>query len=140
MGALSPGGYGDATVIVFTARTPHRTAGEPLVNTLFRLATFALAAAAAVLPSAAYAAGPVFSDDRVVAADASGVTAGSPGVTLREVGKEVEPGIFQVDPDALRGRRLIVTNKEAAQFAICIGVYRHGTCYGLSIWIKKDPR
>ncbi|HUH92195.1 MAG TPA: hypothetical protein VL742_03490 [Casimicrobiaceae bacterium] len=45
------------------------------------------------------------------------VTEKSPTVNLSAVGKEVAPGIFEVDPSSIRDKRLVIEGKEHA----CLG-------------------
>jgi hypothetical protein len=103
--------------------------------TKLSFAKLALAAAVLAVPNTANAAPAPVPVNRA-AADTGAVTSRSPAVSFKEVGKEVVPGIFQIDPARLHGRRLILTNSGTA-LVVCIGVYSEGTCYGIYIDIKN---
>ena len=60
-----------------------------------------------------------------------------PKAPLNEVGKEVAPGVFQVDPKSIRGKLLVVTpGAGVAQKGICIGVWTDGKCEGNYVTVK----
>jgi hypothetical protein len=61
------------------------------------------------------------------------VTEGSPAVSLKAVGKEVAPRIFEVDPGAIRGKRLTIPRGEQGARFICIGKWKNGECRGIYI-------
>ena len=65
------------------------------------------------------------------------VTEKSAAVNLTEVGKEVSPGILEVDPNAIHDKRLVITSGGKAKH-ICLGKWvtlRQGpTCEGS--WIE----
>jgi hypothetical protein len=50
------------------------------------------------------------------------VTEKSPTVELTTVGKEVSPGILQVDPNAIAGKRLVIPSGGKAK-NICLGTW-----------------
>ena len=60
------------------------------------------------------------------------VTEKSPAVTLKAVGKEVAPGVFEVDPSSIRGKRLTITPGQTLK-SICIGKWKAGECTGIYI-------
>ncbi|GEM_PF-4955903 len=60
------------------------------------------------------------------------VTEKSPAVSLKAVGKEVVPGGFEVDPGAIRGKRLTIPGGQILRF-ICIGKWKAGECKGIYI-------
>ena len=65
------------------------------------------------------------------------VTDKSPAVNLAAVGKEVTPGVFTVDPNAIRGKRLVIDGKGKH---VCLGKWittKQGpTCEGS--WVEAD--
>ncbi|MEK6289279.1 MAG: hypothetical protein AABO57_26505 [Acidobacteriota bacterium] len=61
------------------------------------------------------------------------VTEKSPVVDLKTAGKEVAPGVFEVDPASIRGKRLGLPRGGQALRAICIGQWRKGECKGIYI-------
>ncbi len=63
----------------------------------------------------------------------------SPSVALSKVGVQVAPGIVQVDPQALVGKRLVIDEaSRIGTVGACIGVYnkKKGKCFG--IWIEFE--
>ncbi|MFN2413496.1 MAG: hypothetical protein ABR535_10665 [Pyrinomonadaceae bacterium] len=65
------------------------------------------------------------------------VTGASPAVELNAVSKMVAPGAWEIDPNSVRGKRLILPMKvqggaETARF-ICIGKWKNGECKGIYI-------
>lgn len=64
-------------------------------------------------------------------------TAKSPAIDLKTVSKEIVPGIFEVDPSSIRGKRLIVPRDKSGENlsikGICIGKYKNGECIGIYI-------
>jgi hypothetical protein len=99
----------------------------------------ALAAAVLALPHTANAASLSIPFLSAAAAKVGAASSRSPAVSFRDVGKEVEPGIFQIDPTRVRGRRLILTDSGPAAAVICIGRWVDGTCYGIYIDTPKNP-
>lgn len=61
------------------------------------------------------------------------VNAKSPAVDLKAVGKEVAPGVLEVDPNSVRGKRLIMPRGNQAARKICIGKWKNGECKGIYI-------
>lgn len=61
------------------------------------------------------------------------VTERSPVVDLKTAGKEVAPGVFEVDPASIRGKRLGLPRGGQALRAICIGKWKAGECKGIYI-------
>jgi hypothetical protein len=60
----------------------------------------------------------------------------SPAVDLRSVGRKVAPGVLEVDPAAVRGKRIIIkTGNQTAERHLCIGKWDAGagTCSGVYI-------
>lgn len=61
------------------------------------------------------------------------VTEKSAAVNLRSAGKEVAPGVFEVDPASIRGKRLTIPRGDQSVRKICIGVMKKGECVGILI-------
>ena len=65
----------------------------------------------------------------------------SRAVSVTSVGKEVAPGIYQVDPDSIQGKRLIMpaTGSSAAlvKVGVCIGVWHKKKQRCIGIWIQN---
>lgn len=61
------------------------------------------------------------------------VTEKSPAVNLRIAGKEVDPGVFEVDPGSIRGKRLTIPRGDQTVRKICIGKMKRGECVGILI-------
>jgi hypothetical protein len=102
------------------------------------LSSATLAVAAALTLSSAASAGIL---ERAPALDPGTVTARSPGVTPRQIGKEVAPNVFQIDPARLAGRRLILSPSPTRQdYWVCYGTYntQTGECKG--VFINYDPK
>ncbi len=60
----------------------------------------------------------------------------SPAVDLRSVGRKIAPGVLEVDPAAVRGKRIIVpTGNQTAEKHACIGKWDGvaKTCKGIYI-------
>jgi hypothetical protein len=62
------------------------------------------------------------------------VNAKSSALDLKAVGKEVAPGVLEVDPNAIRGKRLVFPPRgnQTARI-ICIGKWKNGECKGIYI-------
>ena len=62
------------------------------------------------------------------------VTANSPSVNLKDVGNEVAPGIVEVAPSSIRGKRLVLPRGGAAR-KTCLGKWngQTKTCEGVFI-------
>ena len=60
------------------------------------------------------------------------VTEKSQAVSLKAIGKEVAPGVFEVDPDAILGKRLTIPGGQT-RGTICIGRWENGVCTGILI-------
>jgi hypothetical protein len=54
-------------------------------------------------------------------------------VDLKVVGKEVAPGVIEVDPNSIRGKRLTVPRGNQTARFICIGKWKNGECKGIYI-------
>lgn len=67
--------------------------------------------------------------------DLGGVNKLSPAVTVQDVGKEVTPGLFQVDPRTVKGKRLVLARTDPnTAVAVCIGsVSKLGNCIGVYV-------
>jgi len=83
---------------------------------------------------------------RMVAQEAQVITVAEVGlqsraVSVTSVGKEVAPGIYQVDPDSIQGKRLIMpaTGSSAAlvKVGVCIGVWHKKKQRCIGIWIQN---
>ena len=59
----------------------------------------------------------------------------SPAVDLKTVGKVVAPGVLEVDPGSVRGKRIKVSSGGEGARHACIGKYDKaaGTCKGIYI-------
>ena len=64
----------------------------------------------------------------------------SPTVDLRTVGKIVAPGVLEVNPDSIRGKRITVSDGGEAARHLCIGKWDGAaqTCSGIYIEWKKE--
>lgn len=75
--------------------------------------------------------------ERVQSADSiqvGTVNARSASVNLSAVGKEVSPGMFEVDPKSVRAKRLVLSGGGGqAVRSICIGKWKNGECKGILI-------
>ena len=61
------------------------------------------------------------------------VTKSSPTVNLKDVGKQVAPGVIEVNPESISGKQLIIPNSTDS-LVICIGKrLPDGTCKGIFI-------
>ncbi len=69
------------------------------------------------------------------------VGAKSPTVSIRAVGKEVAPGIYQVDPESIQGKRLIMpangSGTALVKVGVCIGVWHKKKERCIGIWIQN---
>lgn len=64
----------------------------------------------------------------------------SPSVRLGEVGKQLSPGQWVVNPDLIKGKALIVPKTElppGLKVTICIGKKTESGCIGVEILIEK---
>ena len=61
------------------------------------------------------------------------VTGRSSAANLKAIGKEVAPGVLEVDPSSIQGKRLILPRGEQAMRIICIGRWKNGECKGIYI-------
>ncbi len=65
----------------------------------------------------------------------------SPAVSVTEVGKEVMPGIYQVDPAKIKGKRLIMPATGSAatlvKLGVCIGIWNKKKQRCIGIWIQN---
>ncbi|MEW6210091.1 MAG: hypothetical protein AB1631_17120 [Acidobacteriota bacterium] len=61
------------------------------------------------------------------------VNAKSSALDLKTVGKEVAPGVLEVDPNAIRGKRLVFPRGNQTARIICIGKWKNGECKGIYI-------
>jgi len=61
------------------------------------------------------------------------VTERSSAVNLKTVGKEVAPGVLEVDPNSVRGKRFIIPRDDQAARVACIGKWKNGECRGIYI-------
>ena len=58
--------------------------------------------------------------------------AARPAVQLRTVAREVAPDVFEVDPDAIKGKRLVVpSGSGSGNWVACLGKWKGGECNGL---------
>ncbi|MDB5070220.1 MAG: hypothetical protein JWM87_1331 [Candidatus Eremiobacteraeota bacterium] len=98
------------------------------MNRLAKLAAPALVAAAIILPTAARADGLV----RTLQGALLGERQRS-AVTLASVAKELQPGVYEVDPRAVMGRRVVFSANGAASQLVCIGHWSKNACNGILI-------
>jgi len=65
----------------------------------------------------------------------------SQAVSVISVGKEVAPGIYQVDPDSIKGKRLIMPASDSSasrvKVGVCIGVWHKKKQRCIEIWIQN---
>ncbi len=65
----------------------------------------------------------------------------SPAVSITSVGKEVAPGIYQVDPSSIQGKRLIMpaagSSSALVKVGVCIGVWSKKKQRCIGIWIQN---
>lgn len=61
------------------------------------------------------------------------VTRGSPAVNLNAIGREVAPGVFEIEPSSIRGRRITVPRGDLGARVVCIGRWKNGECKGIYI-------
>jgi hypothetical protein len=109
------------------------------IRSLAPLASLAMAAALVSPPGIASSAEQTLRAAPAPVLLDGGVAARSGAVSLREVGKQVARGVFEVDPKRLAGRRLVVTRDDAVDLVIkiCIGEWSaSGACNGFYIEIR----
>jgi hypothetical protein len=61
------------------------------------------------------------------------VTAKSSAVNLKAIGREVAPGVLEVDPSSVRGKRLVMPRGDQTMRFVCIGKWKNGECKGIYI-------
>ena len=65
----------------------------------------------------------------------------SRAVSVTSVGEEVAPGIYQVDPDSIKGKRLIMPDSGSSsalvKVGVCIGVWHKKKQRCIGIWIQN---
>jgi hypothetical protein len=65
-----------------------------------------------------------------------------PAVSLERVGKQVSPGVYEVNPESVRGKRLVIEpmNQQVGgpPRRICIGKWRPPNCNG--IYLELGPK
>jgi hypothetical protein len=59
------------------------------------------------------------------------------GIALDSVGKEVSPGVFQVDPRAVTGRRIVFSATSPPQL-ICFGSWSASLCKGILVDLRPQ--
>ena len=62
------------------------------------------------------------------------------GITLDSVGKEVDPGVVQVDPKAIYGRRIVLSPAVAPPQLICFGSWHAGVCRGFVMDLRPQAQ
>jgi hypothetical protein len=62
------------------------------------------------------------------------------GVTLDSVGKEVEPGVVQVDPKAVFGRRIVFSPLLPQPHLVCFGSWNAGVCKGFVVDLRPQAQ
>jgi len=88
---------------------------------------------AAVVLVLAGAANPQTERRQAEAIQVGTVNEKSAAVNLKTAGKEVAPGVFEVDPASIRGKRLTIPRNDQSLRKICIGVMKKGECVGILI-------
>lgn len=70
------------------------------------------------------------------------VNAKSPTVDLKAVGRRVAPGVLEVNPELVRGRRLILPSGGGGEaIKVCIGLWDgSGGCLGIYIDIPENAK
>lgn len=68
-----------------------------------------------------------------ISTQAGTVAQGAPAIDLKAVGREVAPGVFEVDPGSLHGKRLILPATGGTAKQLCIGKWDGGSCRGIYI-------
>lgn len=75
---------------------------------------------------------------------ANEVSLEAPAARLSDVGKRVADGVIQVDPEALRGKRLVIDDfgpgDPAEAIKICVGYYSPPICVGVWIEFETDEK
>ncbi len=65
----------------------------------------------------------------------------SRAVSIKAVGKEVAPGIYQVDPESIKGKRLVMpatgSGTALVKVGVCIGVWHKKKERCIGIWIQN---
>lgn len=65
----------------------------------------------------------------------------SRAVSVTSVGREVAPGIYQVDPESIKGKRLIMPDNGSSsalvKVGVCIGVWHKKKQRCIGIWIQN---
>jgi len=65
----------------------------------------------------------------------------SPTVSIRAVGKEVAPGVYQVDPKSIQGKRLLMptagSGTALVKVGVCIGVWHKKKERCIGIWVQN---
>jgi hypothetical protein len=62
----------------------------------------------------------------------------SPAVDLKTVGKLVAPGVLEVDPNSVRGKRITISGGADAARRLCIGKWDGVGCKGIYLEWGKD--
>jgi hypothetical protein len=62
------------------------------------------------------------------------------GIMLDSVGKEVEPGVVQVDPRAVFGRRIVFSPLLPQPHLICFGSWNAGVCKGFVVDLRPQAQ
>jgi|GEM_PF-6039819 len=98
------------------------------MNRIANVAVPALLTAAIIIPTAARAGGILGTLQGVLLGDRQ-----RSAVTLASVAKELEPGVFEVDPKAIMGRRVVFSPAGPAPQLVCIGRWTKNACSGILI-------
>ena len=59
------------------------------------------------------------------------VTERSATVSPKDIGQEVAPGVFEVDPESVRGKRIMMPSGDQTARVVCIGKWKSGECKGV---------
>jgi hypothetical protein len=109
------------------------------MTSIAKIAATALIAAAVAAPATAYAGinlpGLVPNVENALLAQRQ-----AHGVTLDSVGKEVEPGVVQVDPKAVYGRRIVFSPSVPPPQLVCFGSWHAGVCKGFVMDLRQQAQ
>jgi len=107
------------------------------------LAAFAVLACAGVAQAQTMRRAEAEAARRLDTIQVASVNAKSPTVDLREVGRRVAPGVLEVSPDAVRGKRLILSSggpNAVIVGGICIGKMNEEGCKGIYIHLGNSTK
>jgi hypothetical protein len=100
-----------------------------------KLACAALSAGIIAVPAAALAGGLSLSDVQ----NAFLAQRQAHGITFDSIAKEVQPGIFEVDPKGATGRRIVFSPTAPPPQLICFGRWGGAVCRGILMDMRPQP-